>query len=74
MHDFVLEEPGVNVPTTPEQRYYRQVFDNMYPGSATVVPYFWMPRYVDAVDSSARSLDIYRAATASPTILDSLGR
>lgn len=73
MQNFVLEEPSVNVPTTPEQRYYRQVFDSMYPGSATVVPYFWMPRYVDAVDSSARSLDIYRSATASPTVLESIG-
>jgi asparagine synthase (glutamine-hydrolysing) len=73
MQDFVLEEPSVNAPTTPEQRYYRQVFDSMYPGSATVVPYFWMPRFVDAVDSSARSLDIYRSATASSTVLDSIG-
>lgn len=73
VHDLVLEEPDVNVPTTLEQRYYRQLFDNMYPGSATVVPYFWMPRYVDAVDSSARSLDIYRSATACPTVLESMG-
>jgi len=71
--DLVLEEPDVNVPTTLEQRYYRQVFDSLYPGSATVVPYFWMPRYVDAVDSSARSLDIYRSSTACPTVLESMG-
>ena len=72
-HSFALREPGVNIPTTPEQCYYRQIFDDIYPGSATVVPYFWMPRYVDATDSSARSLDIYRSVTASPTILDSIG-
>lgn len=73
MHDVPIKEPAVNVPTTPEQCYYRGVFDNMYPGSATVVPYFWMPRYVDAVDSSARSLDIYRSTTASPTVIDFIG-
>ena len=73
LHNFVIREPEINPPTTPEQRYYRQVFDSLYPGSATVVPYFWMPRYVDAVDSSARSLDIYRSTTASPTVLESIG-
>lgn len=73
MNNIVLREPNINPPTTPEQRYYRYIFDEKYPGSATVVPYFWMPRYVNAVDSSARSLDIYRSVTVSPTILDSLG-
>jgi hypothetical protein len=25
-----------------------------------VLPYFWMPKYVNASDSSARTLDIYK--------------
>lgn len=72
MGGFVLIEPNVNVPTTPEQLYYRMIYDDIYPGSATVVPYFWMPRYVDATDSSARSLNIYRSETASSTILNAM--
>ena len=46
-------------PTTSEQRYYRRVFEEAYPGLATVVPYFWMPRYVNAKDASARTLELY---------------
>lgn len=44
---------------TNEQAYYRRVFDEVYPGSSGVVPYYWMPRFVHATDASARTLDIY---------------
>jgi asparagine synthase (glutamine-hydrolysing) len=46
-----------------EQLYYRTIFDNLYPGQDHLIPYFWMPKYVDATDSSARSLDIYSLDT-----------
>jgi asparagine synthase (glutamine-hydrolysing) len=46
-------------PTTSEQRYYRKIFEEAYPGLATVVPYFWMPMYVNAKDASARTLELY---------------
>lgn len=48
-----------NPPTTPEQRYYRSIYDARYPDQAKLIPYFWMPRYVEATDCSARSLTIY---------------
>jgi asparagine synthase (glutamine-hydrolysing) len=48
-----------NQPMTPEQYYYRTIFDEAYPGAANVVPYFWMPKFVKAVDCSARTLAIY---------------
>ena len=48
-----------NPPKTAEQRWYRSVFDDLYPGLANVIPYFWMPKYVDAKDASARTLAIY---------------
>jgi asparagine synthase (glutamine-hydrolysing) len=47
--------PGGVVATTAEQRWYRSVFDSLYPDAANVVPYFWMPKYVDASDASART-------------------
>jgi asparagine synthase (glutamine-hydrolysing) len=47
------------IPRTTEQYYYRVLFENYYPGLAHVVPYFWMPKYVDATDASARTLSIY---------------
>lgn len=48
-----------NPPQTKEQIYYRELFERFYPNAANVIPYFWMPRFVDAKDSSARTLDIY---------------
>lgn len=47
------------IPTTSEQYYYRQLFESNYKGMGKIVPYFWMPKYVDAKDASARSLTIY---------------
>lgn len=49
-----------NLPETMEQLYYRTIFDKIYEGEEHLIPYFWMPKYVDAIDSSARSLDIYK--------------
>jgi asparagine synthase (glutamine-hydrolysing) len=48
-----------NLPRTSEQMYYRSVFEYHYPGMGEVVPYFWMPKYVDAKDASARMLSTY---------------
>jgi len=48
-----------NLPKTPEQAYYRTVFETFYPGFGEVVPYFWMPKYVEATDASARTLSTY---------------
>ena len=53
-------ETKINSPETDEQRYYRDIFDKEYPQCADIVPYFWMPKYVNATDSSARSLKMYQ--------------
>ena len=50
-----------NAPKTPEQKYYRSIFERHYPGRGQVIPYYWMPRFTDATDSSARTLNIYSA-------------
>lgn len=47
-------------PNTLEKQYYRYIFESFYPNQSNVVPYFWMPRYVDAKDASARTLTIYQ--------------
>jgi asparagine synthase (glutamine-hydrolysing) len=49
-------------PKTKEQFYYRTLFDHYYPNCANVVPYFWMPRFVNANDASARTLNVYKNA------------
>ena len=45
-----------NVPTTKEQKYYRYIYENEYPNTSHIVPYFWMPRWSDTTDPSARTL------------------
>jgi len=49
-----------NYPETKEQQYYRYLFETKYNGCAKVIDYFWMPRFVEATDSSARTLKIYK--------------
>ncbi len=48
-----------NMPKTAEQFYYRYLFESYYNGLGHIIPYFWMPKYVNATDSSARTLSIY---------------
>lgn len=48
-----------NIPVTKEQMYYRHLFEKNYEGRSHIIKYFWMPKYVDALDSSARTLTIY---------------
>jgi len=57
--DFFNVKYDHNCPDTAEKNYYRDIFESYYPGLGNVVPYFWMPRYVDAKDASARTLKIY---------------
>jgi asparagine synthase (glutamine-hydrolysing) len=48
-----------NQPTTGEQQYYRSIFRTFYYDCDHLVPYFWMPKYVNATDASARTLSQY---------------
>lgn len=50
----------INTPETFEQLHYRKIFERLYPNCDSLIPYFWMPRFVDATDSSARTLNIYK--------------
>lgn len=45
-----------NPPTTPEQYYYRMLFDKHYISFDKTIPYYWMPKYTNATDCSARLL------------------
>ena len=44
---------------TNEQHYYKSIFLQAYPNCEQVVPYYWMPRFVEATDASARTLKLY---------------
>ena len=39
--------------------YYKDVFDRHFPNHGHVIPYFWMPKFVEAKDASARTLKLY---------------
>ena len=43
-----------------EKYYYKTIFDGVYPNCQDILPYFWMPKYTDATDPSARTLSIYQ--------------
>jgi len=47
------------VPKTKEQYYYRTIFDQYYENMSLILPYFWMPKYTNATDPSARTLAVY---------------
>ncbi|XP_038580930.1 asparagine synthetase [glutamine-hydrolyzing] [Micropterus salmoides] len=49
-----------NPPHTKEAYYFRQVFEKHYPGRAEWLSHYWMPRWIDATDPSARTLSIYK--------------
>jgi asparagine synthase (glutamine-hydrolysing) len=48
-----------NVPRTPEMYYYRRIFLDLYGASKATVPHFWMPKWSNTTDPSARTLGIY---------------
>jgi asparagine synthase (glutamine-hydrolysing) len=65
IHNYISEDYddntyNHNIPKTMEQKYYRYEFESLFGPCSKIIPYFWMPKYVNAEDSSARSLAIYQ--------------
>jgi asparagine synthase (glutamine-hydrolysing) len=56
--EISIESFTHNPPTTKEQQYYRMLFEEYYPGCGEIVPYFWMPKWVETNDPSARTIKI----------------
>jgi asparagine synthase (glutamine-hydrolysing) len=44
-----------------EKTYYKDIFQKYYPNCSHILPYYWMPKYTNATDPSARTLDIYKS-------------
>lgn len=40
--------------------FSREIFESHFHNKAKIIPYFWMPKYSNVTDSSARKLDIYK--------------
>ena len=47
-------------PLLKESLYYREIFKKYYPDMESVIPHFWMPRWTDVIDPSARELQGYK--------------
>ena len=47
-----------------EKYYYKKLFDSFFPNCSNIVPYFWMPKYTNAKDPSARTLTFYKEKDA----------
>ena len=61
IQDFAEEKYNINGKDA-EQKYYDEIFSSYYGDvnyTNKIVPYKWMPRFVDASDCSARTLKIY---------------
>jgi len=43
-----------------EKGYYKMLFDDFFPNVENALPYYWMPKYTNATDPSARTLEIYK--------------
>jgi asparagine synthase (glutamine-hydrolysing) len=56
---------SVNPPLSAEAKWYRRVFHTYYPlVAAETIPEMWMPRFVQASDPSARTLQMYSSASS----------
>jgi asparagine synthase (glutamine-hydrolysing) len=42
-----------------EKLFYKKIFDDYYPNCSKLVPYYWMPKYTESKDPSARTLELY---------------
>ena len=59
IQDFAGNKYNINGKEA-EQKYYDDIFYKYYGENVKqIIPYKWMPRFIDAIDSSARTLDIY---------------
>ena len=58
---FMMEKHFIhNNPKTLEQKYYRYLFETKYVNCGNILPYFWMPKWTDVIDPSARELGNYK--------------
>lgn len=54
---FQYEYLQADTSLTIEQYYYKKIYDSHY--KVDLLPYYWMPKYTDATDCSARTLKTY---------------
>jgi len=58
---YKMENSGTQPSIELEKKYYKELFDENFPNCSHILPYFWMPKYINASDPSARTLDVYNS-------------
>jgi len=60
--EFKRERAGIThcPPVLKESYYYRKVFETHFGKHEQLIPHFWMPKWTDVIDPSARELQDYR--------------
>jgi asparagine synthase (glutamine-hydrolysing) len=62
IQDYIINNVYPNSDLTPidcEKEYYKNTFLHFYPKSKNILPYYWMPKYTNTNDPSARTLTVY---------------
>jgi asparagine synthase (glutamine-hydrolysing) len=60
LQDFIVPKYEPNIkPIDAEKQYYKSIFSEHYPNSLNIIPYYWMPKYTNTDDPSARTLTTY---------------
>jgi asparagine synthase (glutamine-hydrolysing) len=62
IQDFASAKYNIENKKEAEQKYYDEIFTGYYGSkerNKNIIPYKWMPKFVDADDCSARTLGIY---------------
>lgn len=49
-----------NPPKTKEALYYRELFEKYYPEKEKLIPYMWMPKWINMTDPSGADLPIFK--------------
>ena len=57
--DKLITDTSLNL-KQKEKKYYKDIFDAEYPNQSHLVPYYWMPKYIQSDDPSARTLSNYK--------------
>ena len=65
LQEFIGNELNLPANIETEKLYYKSIFEGFYPNMSYVLPYFWMPKYTNATDPSARTLDVYNSPNIS---------
>ena len=61
LQEKIAEKLNKEANIETEKFYYKDIFNKCFPNCHDILPYYWMPKYTNATDPSARTLDIYKS-------------